>query len=261
MKSRQAWPSRLAGLFVLGVFVAAAPEARAGVVNGVPTIQVVSPNGGEVWTMGSEYRITWTASDLAPSGSLQIFWYDGKTWTYVDAVPQGTTEYVWLVPAQATTQAMVAVGNGIGGSWEAYDQSDAFFSIVVAPTAAKFFTVSPCRAVDTRNPIGTLGGPALAANAKRVFPIAGVCGIPATAKAVAVNITAVNVTDTGDLRLYPAGGSPPAASSINFSAGQIRASDAITSLGSGGQVAVQCDMAPGSNGHTDLLLDVTGYFK
>ncbi len=258
MTSRQAWRSLLAGLFVWALATAVPPDARAA---GTPTIRVVSPNGGEGWAMGSLYRITWTASDLDPSGLLKIYWWDGKAWSDIDSVPQGTTEYVWLVPAKATTTARIGVGNLLGPVWEAFDMSDADFTITQAPTAATFFTVSPCRVVDTRNPIGTLGGPALTANAKRVFPIAGVCGIPATAKAVAANITVVNVTDTGDLRLYPEGGSPPAASSINFSTGKARANNAVASLGSGGQVAVQCDMPPGSSGHTDFLLDVTGYFK
>jgi Calx-beta domain len=63
-----------------------------------------------------------------------------------------------------------------------------------------FYTVTPCRILDTR-----LSGPGVAANTVYNFAVAGLCGVPLTAKSVVVNITAVAPTDAGDLRLYPAG--------------------------------------------------------
>jgi hypothetical protein len=125
-----------------------------------------------------------------------------------------------------------------------------------SPTS--FFTLTPCRVADTRNPPGVSGGPALVANTSRSFPVGGICGIPLAASAVAINVTVVNETNLGDLRLYPAGGSVPGASTINFATNKVRANSAIISLGTGGQMAVQCDMASGS---TDFLFDVTGYFQ
>ncbi len=41
-----------------------------------------------------------------------------------------------------------------------------------------FYTLSPCRVVDTRNPAGPQGGPALPAHASRTFTLAGQCGVP-----------------------------------------------------------------------------------
>jgi hypothetical protein len=126
---------------------------------------------------------------------------------------------------------------------------------------AHFSTLTPCRVTDTRNPAGPSGGPALSANTTRNFPVTGICGIPSTASAVAINVTVVEETDAGDLRLYPAGGAPPSSSTINFAAGKVRANNAITPLGSGGQIAVQCDMPTGSSGQTHFLFDVYGYFQ
>lgn len=128
-------------------------------------------------------------------------------------------------------------------------------------TAAGFFALPPCRVADTRGAIGPSGGPALAANSTRTFPVSGICLIPSTAKAVAVNVTVVGVTDTGDLRIYPAGSPLPIASTINFALGKVRANNAIIPLGVGGQIAVRCDMAPASTGQTHFLLDVTGYLQ
>jgi hypothetical protein len=128
-------------------------------------------------------------------------------------------------------------------------------------SGGKFYSLTPCRVADTRNPVGPSGGPALAANTSRSFPAAGICGIPSDAAAIAVNVTVVDETAMGDLRLFPASGSLPSASTINFTVNKVRANNAIISLGAGGQIAVRCDMAPASTGSTNLLFDVTGYFK
>jgi hypothetical protein len=138
-------------------------------------------------------------------------------------------------------------------------QSITLFVVHGTPPPGQFFTVTPCRVTDTRNAPGPSGGPALLAGASRTFPVAGLCGIPPGALAIAINVTVVNETQLGDLRLYPAGGSLPAASSINFAMNKVRANNQIIALGAGGQISVQCDMA--SAGTTDFLFDVTGYFQ
>lgn len=127
--------------------------------------------------------------------------------------------------------------------------------------AADFFALPPCRVVDTRQPPGTWGGPALAANSTRTFPFRGRCGIPLDARAVALNVTTVNEGALGDLRLYPADAVLPDASTINFSAGKVRANNAMVILGGNGYVAVRNDMPMASTATTDVVIDVSGYFK
>jgi hypothetical protein len=124
-----------------------------------------------------------------------------------------------------------------------------------------FFTLTPCRVADTRNPPGPSGGPALGANTARSFPAAGLCGIPLDASAVAINVTVVDETDLGDLRLFPTGAPAPLASVVNFAPAHVRANNAIILLGNSGQISVQCDMPPGSMGTTDFLFDVYGFFR
>ena len=124
--------------------------------------------------------------------------------------------------------------------------------------ATGFFSVAPCRIVDTRNAAGALGGPALAANTDRTFAVTGACGIPATAGAISVNLTVTQPSAVGDLRLYPGGTSLPPASSINYAAGQTRANNATVLLGPGGTVSVRCVQA---SGNVHFLLDVNGYYR
>ncbi|MFN2386675.1 MAG: hypothetical protein ABR576_10385 [Thermoanaerobaculia bacterium] len=80
--------------------------------------------------------------------------------------------------------------------------------------AARYFTVTPCRVADTRDPDGTFGGPMLAANSLRSFPIVGRCGIPASAQAVVFNFTVTGPAGLGDVRVYPAGGIEPLVSTM-----------------------------------------------
>jgi len=130
-----------------------------------------------------------------------------------------------------------------------------------APAVGFFYTVTPCRIVDTRGATGPTGGPALAAGTMRTFPIAGNCGIPADATAVAVNLTAVEPTSAGDVRVFPSGITPPAVLAVNFSAGQTRANNAVLGLNgpTPGSLDVQTDLTAG--GVTHFLLEVSGYFR
>jgi FtsP/CotA-like multicopper oxidase with cupredoxin domain len=127
-----------------------------------------------------------------------------------------------------------------------------------AIAGTSFHTLTPCRIADTRDAEGPAGGPALAAGASRTFAVSGVCGVPPTAKAVAVNVAVVLPTTGGHLTVYPAGTSVPLTSTINFRAGIVRANNAILRLGAGGQIAVFCGMPSGS---TNFLIDVSGYFE
>jgi hypothetical protein len=127
-----------------------------------------------------------------------------------------------------------------------------------ASCARRFYTVPPCRAIDTRGPAGPFGGPALIANTDREFSLAGLCGIPATARAVAANVTVTQGTRLGHLRLRPAGTPVPPNSAINYSPGQTRANNAIFALRTGGDFAVYCAQPAGT---VHFILDVSGYFE
>ncbi len=123
----------------------------------------------------------------------------------------------------------------------------------------KFFTVTPCRILDTRNPAGPYGGPALSSGATRTFVLAGQCTIPSGAIAVAVNMAVTQSTNgPGFLTLYPAGTTRPLAASMNYSAGQTRANNAIVPLGVSGDISVFDTQGGGT---VQLILDVNGYFK
>jgi hypothetical protein len=163
----------------------------------------------------------------------------------------GLTDY------EAHDAVVAASGNGFVVAWSGNRPGFDFHGVSASLDCARLYTLSPCRLADTRNPPGT----PLGANTSRVFPVAGICNIPADARAVALNVTAVNPTDAGNLRVHPAGSAVPLASTLNFAPGRTRANNAIATLGTDGGLRVQCDMPVGSTGQTHLVLDVYGYLK
>jgi hypothetical protein len=161
--------------------------------------------------------------------------------------------YIRSACAQGTGSCVARTDVGLGGEAEAitvsglapgtyyfyvdsiYPEGDAagegHYSLSVTgtlgtPNNTSFYTLTPCRVLDTRDPAGPWGGPALAASATRVFTIAGRCNVPPTAKSISVNVTVTQPTAPGHLILFP-GGTPPGVSMINFQPGQTRANNAI----------------------------------
>lgn len=126
-----------------------------------------------------------------------------------------------------------------------------------AGDCGSFHTLTPCRLIDTRNPDGPYAGPALSSGVSRNFTLAGQCGIPASAEAVVVNVTAVNPPSEGQITGYPAGLTPPNTNTISFTAGRTRANNAVLPLAAGGILAVRPFVANGEAVH--MVLDVTGY--
>ena len=126
------------------------------------------------------------------------------------------------------------------------------------PLVAGFYTLVPCRVADTRDVAGPYGAPPLDALTTRAFVMAGRCGIPAEADAVAINVTVTEPTAGGHLTIYQAGVPLPLASTINYRAGQTRANNAIVALGVNDSIAVFCGQPTGT---TQFLIDVVGYFR
>lgn len=128
-----------------------------------------------------------------------------------------------------------------------------------ATGATRFYTVPPCRVLDTRNATGPWGGPVLSGGVARTVTLAGRCGIPATARAVSANVTVVGSSVPGNLRAYPSDIPEPGTSLMNFRVGQVRANNAVLPVaqdGNGGLV-LRPDMGGGT---VHVLLDVNGYF-
>jgi hypothetical protein len=183
---------------------------------------------------------------LTGQGPWDITWSDGFQQA-VSASPATRTVSPGATTAYSVTSVSGAACNGT---------SSGTATVTVDDTAGcgSFYTIEPCRVVDTR----AGQGPALAANTNRSFSVGDQCQIPADAKAVAVNVSVVGPSGAGNLRLFPAGAPLPTASTINFVAGQTRANNALMALGASGQISARCVMPSGT---THFVMDVTGYVR
>ena len=117
----------------------------------------------------------------------------------------------------------------------------------------ELYTLPPCRVFDTRF------ASALQSGITNSFDLGGACGIPMSARSVAVNVTVVNSTGAGHVALFPEGLPVPSTSTINFAAGQVRSNNAIVSLGAIGSMGASASVVGGGQVH--LILDVSGYFE
>lgn len=126
----------------------------------------------------------------------------------------------------------------------------------------QFYSITPCRIADTRNPNGVYGGPALASNATRNYPIRGQCGIPLTAQAVVFNFTVVQAPTDGNLTVYPTGGAVPNTSVLNWAAGEFAVGNGaiIPLAGSTNDISVFANMPLGAPS-IHFVMDATGYFQ
>jgi VCBS repeat protein len=226
-------------------------------------VTIVSKSGVQISDDGSHGAgmLTYTtghpvtgpvAADLDGNGTLNIIAASG-----VSAVDTTSAKvFVWTAGASGSFPWPAFRRDVKRAGWASPPAVCPF----VAPRAS-FYTLMPCRVSDSRQSgYLTYGGPALVAGEQRTITLTGVCGIPSTARSVALNVTVTNPSNFGDLRLFPGGDGSPMASVINFRLGQTRANNAILPLSYDGRghLTVQVDMP---SGRVDVILDVTGYFQ
>jgi hypothetical protein len=206
-----------------------------------PTVSSISPTWGPT---GGGSLVTLSGACFAPGATVT---FGG---TAATGLTVAATTITATAPAHAAGPVPVVVTNP--------DAQNATVPNGFTYGATGFFTVAPCRLVDTRNAPGPRGGPALVSGADRIFTVTGHCSIPASAKALSANVTITGPSSGGHLTVYPGGTPFSTASTINFAAGQTRANNAVLPLDGSGRLGVRCAQASGS---THFLLDVNGYFR
>jgi len=140
----------------------------------------------------------------------------------------------------------------------AANDSDTETALVSMPT--QFFTMTPCRVVDTRaGSAAPIGGPALIARLTRRFTLAGHCGIPSSAQAVALDVTGTEAGAAGNLRLFPAGLSVPLFTVVSYREGETSGSNTVVALSADGEIAAYVTQAARTKVH--VIIDVSGYFE
>jgi hypothetical protein len=168
------------------------------------------------------------------------------------------------VPGQTVPNAVIAK---IGATGDVCLFSQAAIDLVVDvngffPAGSAFGPLTPARLMESRLGPGFVtvdgrfaGGGVVAAGGTVELQVGGRGGVPATATAAVLNVTAVDAKGPGFLTVWPCGEPRPNASSLNYSPGQTVPNAVITKIGINGTVCL-FTQAP-----TDLVVDVTGSFS
>ena len=186
----------------------------------------------------------------------------GITWT----APAGTTppaeiDYATLVSFRFDSDEAPAAATSTLGVFEAGPAGSptSLQLATLAPAgggvAHGFFTVVPCRLLDTRTqPAGPI-----VSGAVREVAVSG-CGVPATATAVAINVTSAGSGSSGDVAVYAI--DPPTASNsvLSFGLGTIRANNAIAPISATGTLKIKANLV-NTSAAMNVLVDLVGYFQ
>ncbi len=239
-------------------------------------LEVLVPDNGSVAVFSATGTLL-TDGGTHPGGSVYAFYTaNSLSGVAVDDLETDNAK-IEVVAISGATDTKVNVWNPVNRSstppWGQFHQNPRRTGVapgtascnshgaacMVSNAAEQFYTIpAPCRLVDTRNANGPLGGPALHSGTLRDFTLNGTCGLPATAKALSLNITVVSPTGSGFISFSP-DCMPPLASTVNFTTGQTRANNAVLPVDANGILTVS--PAISGNGTVHLILDVNGYFQ
>ncbi len=158
-------------------------------------------------------------------------------------------------------QVIVPVGKDgsvqlLNGGWESVDLLADVTGYFTASVAAGYVPLSPVRAADTREGLGTAKGQVRGYGTFDI-DVAGRKRVAEGATAVALNVTVTNPRAAGHLTAYPSGQAAPTTSSLNFTAGQTVANSVIVPVGADGKITIR----NGSWDPADVVVDVVGYYS
>ena len=218
---------------------------------GQPRTMPVLSSTCNIPSTASAYSLNYTVVPRAALVGYLSTWPSGLSMPLVSTLNDFTGTY--------TANAAI-VPAGVNGSVDVFatDNTDlvvdinGYFGPPGAPGALSFYAATPCRVLDTRNPVGPLGGPAIIGT--RDFPVSsGACGVPSTALAYSLNATVVPQTTLGFLSLWPWGLPQPLVSTLNAIDGSVTSNAAIVPAVNGTISAFVTDLI-------ELILDINGYF-
>jgi len=119
------------------------------------------------------------------------------------------------------------------------------------PSGADYTTISPRRLFDTRNSSG--GNKPVGHRATTSAQVTG-NGVPSTAEAVVLNVTATNASQETFVTVWPHGITRPNTSTLNPKPGDTPANEIIAKVGDNGRVNIY-----NHRGNTDVIIDILGY--
>ena len=218
------------------------------------------------------------AFNLTATGGTAYTYLSVAVPTSADACPTRAPSFSNVNPAPGTSLPVRVISNlgpkqdiclySAAGKINFLIDNNGWFGTSSASPGALFYSVPPTRICDTRPSFGTrCQNQPLGANFSELVHVAGIVAVPTwTAPAMkplafVANLTGVAGSSATYLTLYPSDeASPPRASDLNPTAGEVIANLAITSLAQTGTTAGNVKLY-NPLGSINAILDVAGWFQ
>lgn len=218
------------------------------VLDPVPAVLTATASPGTAQA-GELVRLIGTGSGAPP---LTYTWKIFSGLDLVATLPGATTWWDTTGQTPGLYTAQLSIGNSF-----ATVPSAILPLIVQAYVPANFFTLSPCRVLDTRNTTPLVSG-----IARSIALATAGCGVPATARAISANLSVTTPSGSGLVVLYPGNYPKPGTQSLNFGSGQTRTNNIVIQLASDGTATLNAEATMTASGGTvQFILDVNGYFE
>jgi hypothetical protein len=232
------------------------------------------PNAGDTLGAGSSLNVQVTGEGGVPAGAtgaiLNVTVTNTTDSSYLTAYSEGATQPTasnlnWTAGETVANRVLVSLSSSgmitlynYAGSADVVVDMDGYFTNGTAtpPSNASFYTpTTPARITDTRAGSGyPNAGDTLGANSTLPVDVIGEGGIPASATAAVLNVTAADTTAASFFTVYP-GGTMPTASDVNWGAGQVVPNLTVATLSSSGSISIY-----NHAGSADVIVDAFGYF-
>jgi hypothetical protein len=161
-----------------------------------------------------------------------------------------------LVTVKVGGDGRINLTNNSAGSAHLIADVAGYYLAGTPTVSGAFVSLDPARVLDTRAGNGAPKAPVGPSHSAEV-QVTGRGGVPATGvTAVVVNVTVTAPATAGFITVFPSGTSAPAASNLNFTAGQTIPNLVTVKVGSGGKIS----LTNYSAGTVDLIADVAGYY-
>lgn len=227
-----------------------------GIAGGTSRTMSIPGSGCGVPSSAQAFSLNVTAVPSGPLGYLTM-WPGGQAQPFVSTLNSFDGQVVAnaaIVPAGFSGTVSVFASNNS----DVIVDINGYFAPAGGANALNFYTIAPCRAVDTRTgsgKIGSFGPPQISGGTSRTIGLVeSGCGLPSSAQAYSLNVTALPLNALSFLTAWPAGSTQPVVSTLNSFNGQVVANAALLPAGLGGGINIfVSDTA-------DVLIDLNGYF-
>lgn len=234
----------------------------AGGSTGVPAnAQSVVVNLASANNVDAGYLQAFPTGSAQPTTAALNQYYANQLQSELATVPVGTGGQISITTHVAT---------------DVFVDEEGYYAAAVSGTAGQYAALPPLRITDTRSGSGQANAGATLATAGTLrVQVSGLDGVPATASAAVVNLTALNDPNAGFLQAYPnTRPTSPQTANVNYNGNSIHSANlpcpSGTSASSGCDITSNRDLVAldatggftifANQGPVDVAVDVNGYF-